>query len=427
MSDVTRLPGMVLRGHRFSLPLDHAQPTGGDTVEVFAREVVASSKEAERLPWLVFLQGGPGFESPRPPAGAAWLTRALEDFRVLLVDQRGTGLSTRLDARTLARFDAAEQARRLACFRSDAIVADCEAIRRELLGDERWTLLGQSYGGFCATHYLSTAPEALAGVLITGGLPPLTAHVDEIYRRTYVHCRAKNARYYERYPADVGRVRRIHAHLVEHDVRLPSGGRLTPRRFQQIGLAFGMSDGFESVHYLVEDAFVDGPEGLELGFAFLAGFDRLSSFATNPLFAVLHEPIYCQGAASRWSAERVRAEYPEFDHARTDGPPLFTGEMIYPWMFDEIDRLGPLQAAAELLAERDDWPALYDLERLAANEVPVAAAVYHDDMYVDRGFSLEAADAIRGARAWVTNEYEHDGLRVAGKQVLGRLLELLRG
>lgn len=32
---------------------------------------------------------------------------------------------------------------------------DCEAIRKVLLGNEKWTVVGQSFGGFCATAYLS--------------------------------------------------------------------------------------------------------------------------------------------------------------------------------------------------------------------------------------------------------------------------------
>ena len=144
----------------------------------------------------------PGFESPRPPNGAAWLPRALEEFRVLLLDQRGTGRSARLDATTLAGRTPEEQARRLGLHRSDAIVSDCEAIRHELIGDDKWTVLGQSYGGFCIARYLSSAPEGLAAALVAGGLPPLTAHPDDVYRETYVRCREKNARYYERYPDD---------------------------------------------------------------------------------------------------------------------------------------------------------------------------------------------------------------------------------
>ena len=48
-------------------------------------------------------------------------------------------------------------------------------------------------------------------------------------------------------------------------------------------------------------------------------------------------------------------------------------------------------------------------------------------MYVPREFSEETAAAIRGLRPWVTNEYEHDGLRANGQRVLGRLLDLVQG
>ena len=58
--------------------------------------------------------------------------------------------------------------------------------------------------------------------------------------------------------------------------------------------------------------------------------------------------------------------------------------MIYPWMFDVYPQLKPLKEAAEILAQDETWPRLYDAERLARNAVPVAAAVYYDDMYVDR-------------------------------------------
>jgi hypothetical protein len=59
--------------------------------------------------------------------------------------------------------------------------------------------------------------------------------------------------------------------------------------------------------------------------------------------------------------------------------------------------------------------------------VPVAAAIYADDMYVERTFSERTAALIPGLRAWITNEYEHNGLRVDGERILGRLIELARG
>ena len=81
---------------------------------------------------------------------------------------------------------------------------------------------------------------------------------------------------------------------------------------------------------------------------------------------------------------------------------------------------------SRLLAARTDWRPLYDRDRLAANEVPAAAAVYHDDMYVDTTHALRTARAIRGLRTWVTDEFEHDGVRAGGPRVLDRLLALVR-
>lgn len=113
----------------------------------------------------------------------------------------------------------------------------------------------------------------------------------------------------------------------------------------------------------------------------------------------------------------MRAEFPQFDAAKTladDGPLLFTGESVHPWTFETDPALRPLRETAEQLAARTDWQPLYDPARLAANEVPVAAAVYHDDMYVDAEHSQRTARAIRGLRTWVTDEFEHDGVRAAG-------------
>ncbi|MGH3275301.1 MAG: hypothetical protein ACRDNZ_13390 [Streptosporangiaceae bacterium] len=105
---------------------------------------------------------------------------------------------------------------------------------------------------------------------------------------------------------------------------------------------------------------------------------------------------------------------------------LFTGEMIYPWMFEADPVLAPLAGAAEILAKRDDWPPLYDAARLAASTVPAAAVIYFSDMYVPAGLSLSTAAGIGGLRPWVTSEFEHDGLRSSDK-VLDRLIGLSRG
>ena len=160
---------------------------------------------------------------------------------------------------------------------------------------------------------------------------------------------------------------------------------------------------------------------------FLAHIDTaLSAFDVSPIFSMLQEACYTQGTASRWAAERIRAEYPQFSPAG-EGAFQFTGEMVYRWMFDEYPGLKPLKEAAEILAEDPSWPQLYDIERLQRNTVPVAAAVYYDDMYVPRQFSEETARIVPNMKLWITNQYEHNALRADGEAVVGRLLEMVRG
>lgn len=421
-----RIPGLTLTNHKFSVPFDYTNPDKG-SLTVFAREVGAiGNPHYEELPWLIFFQGGPGFPSPRPFNRHGWLNRAIQNFRVLLLDQRGTGLSSPLTFQTLAKIGSAkEQAAYLKNFRADSIVKDAESIRAQLLKPgERWTGFGQSYGGFCLTHYLCTAPEGLAHCIITGGLPPLTAHVDDIYRATYKRVLGKHKQYYERFPMDVETVRDIVSILKSKKVELPDGGILTPERFQQLGIIFGMSEGYETIHYMLEEALL---ESKELSYTFLRHVEQAQAYETNPIYAFLHEAIYCQKFASNWSAHRVRREFAQFDPNRTDGPILFTGEMIYPSMFDDYKYLKPLKETAQILAHEEDWPVLYDVDRLKRNTVPTVAAVYYDDMYVETGYSQQTADAIANCRIWVTNEFEHNAIRADGDRVLDRLLAMLRG
>ena len=327
---------------------------------------------------------------------------------MLLLDQRGTGRSTPVG--TLPGLSAEQQAEYLKLHRADAIVRDAEWIRQEL-GVERWSILGQSFGGFCACTYLSFAPEGLREAFFTGGLPPIDRPTDDVYRATYERVRERNRRFYARYPDDLDRVRALHARLESEEVLLPSGDRLTPRRFRQLGSMLGMSDGAERLHYLL-DYPPDSP-------MFLHGVEESTASPRTRSTRSSTRPA-TPTAARR--AGRPSACCPdEF----ASSPELFTGEMVYSWMFEDYGALAPLREAAELLAEHE-WPRLYDGDRLEQNEVPAAAAVYAEDMYVERVFSEETAARIKGLRMWLTNEYEHDGLR-KDERVFARLIDLARG
>ncbi|GAA2141378.1 alpha/beta fold hydrolase [Actinomadura napierensis] len=412
-------PGYACADHFLDVPLDHGDPAG-PTIQVYAREVVAPGRRDDDLPWLLFLQGGPGNRAPRPGAmPAAWLERALRDYRVLLLDQRGTGRSTPANRQTLPA-DPKAAAEYLRHFRADSIVRDAELLRRHLIGDRPWSVLGQSFGGFCSVTYLSIAPEGLSEAFITGGLPSLTATPDDWYRAAYRRIAAANECYFARYPEDQDAARRIAAHLDENDERLPGGERLTARRFQTIGIGLGHSVQFDNLHYLLEEAFISGGR---LSDTFLRGVDGIVSFAAQPLYALIHEACVSNGMASNWAAARVLAEFPEFEPQAE--PFRFLGETILPFLFEEDPALVPLRECADLVAAHE-WPALYDAERLASTTVPVTAAVYYDDMYVDREMSMATASVIPGIRTWVTSEYAHNGLS-ADANVLDRLIALRRG
>jgi pimeloyl-ACP methyl ester carboxylesterase len=401
------VPGATFTEREHSVPLDHARPDG-HRISVFTREVAAPDG-ADR-PYLVFLQGGPGFEAARPtspPTG--WMKRALLDYRVLLLDQRGTGRSTPVGSE-IPGDSPEKQAQYLTHFRADSIVRDAERIRGDL-GVDRWSVLGQSFGGFTSMTYLSIAPDGLREAFITGGLAPIGRPVDDVYSATYRRLIERNRRFYERYPDDHDRVREILGRLDQEDVRLPSGDQLTARRFRQLGLWLGDSAGFELLHHVIELPFGSA--------AFLHDVEAGVRFSRNPIYATLHESSYADGVATRWSADRLLpAEVVEEGY--------FTAEHVFRWMWEDYAALRPQRAAAELLAQHT-WPALYDGDRLRRNDVPVAATIYVNDLYVERDFAEETAATIRGLRTWETDEFEHNGLRADGERVLGRLIDLLRG
>lgn len=416
--------GVRMRDHFFTVPLDHAQPQG-PTIEVFARELSDARIDAEELPWLLFLQGGPGGRGNRPAGLSGWLAEAAKHFRVLMLDQRGTGLSTPATRQTLPLAgDVAAQADYLSHFRATDIVADAELIRATL-GSEPWSIFGQSYGGFCALTYLSFAPEGVREALITGGLGPLTGPADQVYQATFDRLRTRNAEYFAKYPEDRELLTHIMRHTSEVEELLPTGERLTPERVQMLGSFLGGNTRFDALHFVLEDAFTPTLDGVRLSDTFLSTVSAYVSRAANPLYALMHESIYVQDSPSDWAAARVLALNPDF---LPDAPePLLTGEAIYPWYFEQDPALVPLKGLADVLAARTEgWGPLYDVAQLAKNTVPVAAAVYSDDIFVDREISMATAAAVKGLQVWETADFHHDGIADDGEGIFARLLGMVR-
>lgn len=420
--------GLVVKEHTFEVPLNYARLDDG-SIRLFARELVTVANQARDLPYLAWFQGGPGNRAERPVGVSGWLKRALEDYRVVLIDQRGTGLSSLINRTTLAdQGSVSEQVDYVSKFRADAIVNDAEQVRKHLAAGDKWGILGQSYGGFIALNYLSFHPEGLREVFITGGLSTMTGNPDDVYLLTYQQTAKRCDEFFAACPGANERAWEIFEHLKSADEYMLTGERLTPERFQTLGIQLGTAAGFRNLRYQLESAFVETSRGRQLSDFFLNEISTVLSFAKNPLYALFQEVIYSNGEPTRWSASRVREQYPEFSLNRSsaDGPFRFTGEMVFPWQFEQDPALVPLQPVAELLARTAGLPALYDEAALAANTVPVVAAVYYDDMFVPRETSLATSEKIGGIKLLITNEYQHDGIRQDGEQILSKLIGKVR-
>jgi len=368
--------GLLTRDHHLTVPLDRSgqgdsAPDGTESITVYAREISAVGIDPLSRPPLVFLQGGPGCEAPRPSAdsGLGWIGAILEHHRLILVDQRGTGASSPVD-RPDAAGTPADTARLLTHLRADEIVEDCEDLRRAL-GLERWSLLGQSFGGFCVTRYLSEHAQSLEKVYITGGLPAVGHSIDEVYALSYEAMRLKSEEYYARFPQDRDRMASLAEKAGRGELRTAGGDLVGPERLRSLGALLGGAGGADTIHYLLE-----------------------------------RDP-------DSWAF-------------RYDVPTLLTGEHVRREVFVEDAGLRPWLEVADLLAAQE-WPALYDPARLKATTTPGAAAVYARDVFVPMTTSLETAALIPGLRTWITSEYEHDGSRASGGRVFKRLRDLAAG
>ncbi|KAL7427965.1 hypothetical protein ACHAXH_001609 [Discostella pseudostelligera] len=434
--------------------------------------------------------------------------------RVVLMDQRGTGKSSPISKRRLEKLfpelflleDGGEETENddtrmakvskavedateyLARFRADSIVRDAEWVKEALIrrpspsttttgGEEKkkveeapgnqddpqpWgAALGQSYGGFCLMTYLSSIAHPPKLCLFTGGIAPAYTPVREVYDRLWLRVAERNYKYYNKYPGDVGIVKRIVRRLSSSSlppVKLPSGGVLTARRFLQLGLGLGGSPGssFANLHSLINSAFLYDDDDDEFSGAFLKRIDHEQSFDDAPLYFLLHESIYADGPISgptEWAAHSsyesiIVSTHTEFDYRQTSTiddharPTLFFGEMVFPWMahgdYAELSGHG-MRKLSETLATKRDWSPLYDKHNMrtallgeCANKPPkskAASATYYDDMYVDFNCAMRLLGRgapLEGVKVWITNEYQHSGLRDDGANIISRLVNMAK-
>lgn len=413
MTDSYRFGALTLTDHTLTVPLDWEAPDDGRTIEVFAR--VISREGGEELPYLVYLQGGPGFEAPRPgdaPAEPGWLPVALEHYRVVMLDERGTGRSTAVGDQLLEGRTTDEVADYLTHFRADSIVRDCEAVR-EYLGVPRWNVLGQSFGGFSTLTYLSRYADSIDQAYITGGLSAVGRHCDEVYASCYDRMRELSEAYYRRFPNDRDKVGAIAEQAANGEIVLPTGEVLSVSRLRSLGMLLGGDHGWKNLHWLLEQDPASN--------AFRHDIAATLPFSPrNPIYYVMHESSYADGVVTDWSAMRTLPE--DF----VSDPALLTGEHVSSEWSDTIPGYRPWAEVTQKLATHQ-WPKLYDAEALAASNARGAASVYLRDAFVPFDFSMQTADLLPGIQVWVTSEHEHGGLRTSNGAVLDHLIGLAKG
>jgi len=103
--------------------------------------------------------------------------------------------------------------------------------------------------------------------------------------------------------------------------------------------------------------------------------------------------------------------------------------------YAELSGLG-MKALANILARKKDWTPLYDEIAMKLALGPggtskAAAAVYYDDMYVDFDACTKVTKGseapLRNCKVYITNEYQHSGLRDDGATIFSKILGMAKG
>lgn len=439
---------------RFQVFLKHPHVLHPDvTLDLVAHMVYADARRASEpiisndwasRPLLLYLCGGPGANNPpcRVPAMNRWLLR--RGYCILYVNYRGCGDSSPVRAKALLKRglrDDGMMAQYISHFCQDNIVRDLEAIRKclSLLAsrDIKWTILGQSYGGYISLTYLSMHPEGLQEVFVTGGLPPCGMDLQDYFRVEYRDIVAKNKAWYATYPDADALVRRTLERIAEigpRNIRMTGRGYMTGQKLLTLGRQFGSKVGFPEVYNLLLRIERDLVSTRRLSPETIEEFENILHVDERPLYPLLLEQTWCSGGRTSWAAERVARELPGFEYLRRDArgaypdpaaatppgrPIYFTANTYCRFHYDTHEELVDLAGAAERLAQHD-WDCPYDYDRLAANEVPVYAVIFEKDMHLDPGVAVDTAAKVRGLRRVVDPGW-HQDIRYKPAQVLENL------
>ncbi len=201
------------------VPEDHADPSGRK-IRIHVALIPALARNKEPDP-VVFLAGGPG----QAASDMGRLVTVLGSLRrsrdILLVDQRGTGLSKTLRCATYDRltrddwFDPkrleevaklkdwtqclAELQGNPRTHRTDDYIADLERVR-QALGVPAFNLWGGSYGSRVALRYMKLYPQSIRTAVLDGLAPTsllipndLLRHSERLLEQSFAACAASSS------------------------------------------------------------------------------------------------------------------------------------------------------------------------------------------------------------------------------------------
>ena len=426
-----RQPGTVLTDHTFTVPLDHDEP-GGERSRCSPARWSRPARPRPTCPGWCSSRAGPGSAAPRPAGRAAWLgpgARRLPGaaarparHRPLHPGQpadagraRHRAAAGRLPAHCSGPTRSSRDAEliRRAGHRRRAVERARPELRRLLHGDLPVPGAGGAPRG--VHHRRPARPGRHAPTTSTG--PPTEGGAART-RRTTSATRwtwTRPAGSPGSWPAsDVRAARRRAAHRGGVPDPRPDAGREHRQR--------------TTCTTCSRTPFAGGG----LSDDFLHGVRRTAQLRRRPAVrGAARGRATRRARPTRWSAQRIRAEFAEFDpaaaagrrraaavHRRDDLP------------VDVRGRPGAAPAArgGGRPGASGDWPRA--LRRGPAGGERGARSRPRSTTTTctcRREISLPTARGDPRPAAWVTNEYEHDGLRTSNGAVLDRLLALARG
>ncbi|MEJ2513881.1 MAG: alpha/beta fold hydrolase [Gammaproteobacteria bacterium] len=274
-----------------SVPLDPAQPAG--KVLGLAVAVIPAPTPREPGEALTVLAGGPGGSAREFYASfQRAFAQAGKHTDIVLVDQRGTGGSARMDCPVFEGPDkilspeAARAATRQCLavlphdprlFTTSVAVRDLEAVR-ELLGYERLHVYGASYGTRVAQHYARRYPERTASLILDGVIPPevplgpnVPLNAQAALETIFSRCRAQadcEARFGDLEARFAGLRRDLAASPAEFSMPHPRTGEPESVRLTEVDVAVGVrllsytDDSAALLPLLIHEAAGGRPQGL---------------------------------------------------------------------------------------------------------------------------------------------------------------------